>query len=137
MRRREFIALLGAAAGYPLVARAEQAAEVRRIGILLSPTATDPEAPLRLTTFITALQELGWTDRRNLRIDFRQAAAANLRSQAGELVALRPDVLLAIGNPALTAAQQASRTIPTVFVSIAQPVREGFVPNRQTPGGNV
>jgi putative ABC transport system substrate-binding protein len=142
MRRRDFIRLFGGAAAAslilgPLAAHAQQGERVRRLGVLMSPSAGDPEAPLRLATFLQTLQELGWAERKNLRLDFRQAGRANLRSQVAELVALAPDILFVTGNPALTAAQQATRTIPIVFVSVASPLGLGFVQSRAHPGGNV
>ena len=100
MKRREFIALLGgAAAAWPLAARAQQAERVRRIGVLLNSVADDPAAQSRLTAFLQGLQQLGWTDGRNVRIDTRWATtnAAEIRRRAAELVALEPDVILASG----------------------------------------
>jgi putative ABC transport system substrate-binding protein len=142
MRRRDVISLFASAAAAssifgPVSAYAQQGERVRRLGVVVSGGTGDPEAPLRLANFLQALQELGWTDRKNLRIDYRQAGRANLGSQMAELLALKPDILFVNGNLALTAAQQATRTIPIVFVSVASPVGGGFVPNRANPGGNV
>src|SRR5262249_34402611 len=125
MRRREFIALLGSGVtGWPLAARAQQAADrVRRIGVLMSFAADDPEAQ-RLFAFAQELQELGWTVGRNLRIDTRWPASDTDRARkyAAELVALAPDVIVANGVVALGPLQQATRTVPIVFVNVPDPV---------------
>ena len=117
MRRREFITLLGGTAtAWPLVARAQQSERMRRIGVLMKNLAADdPEGLARVTAFAQGLQQLGWTDGRNVRIDARWAAgnADNFRKYAAELVALAPDVFLAIGTPAVVALQQATHTVAT------------------------
>jgi putative tryptophan/tyrosine transport system substrate-binding protein len=139
MKRREFITLLGgAAAAWPLTARAQQPDRMRLIGVLTSQVADDPESMARLTAFIQRLQELGWTDGRNIRIDYRWAAgdAERGRRYTAELAALAPDVILAGGSVNLEALQQATRTVPIVFVHVADPVAGGFVNSLARPGGN-
>ena len=138
MRRREFITLLGGAAAWPLAARAQQAERVRRIGVLMNFSADDAEGQARLAAFLQGLQEAGWAVGRNVRIDLRWGAgdADRFRKQAAELVALAPDVILASGGPAMAALQQATRTVPIVFVNVADPVGTGFVDSLAQPGGN-
>jgi ABC-type uncharacterized transport system substrate-binding protein len=139
MRRREFITLVGgAAAAWPLAARAQQGERMRRIGVLTTLAADDPVSRSRATAFAQGLQELGWTDGRNVRIDYRWAAgdAERFRKYAAELVALAPDVILAAASPSLMALQQASRTVPIVFVQVIDPVGGGFVESLARPGGN-
>jgi ABC-type uncharacterized transport system substrate-binding protein len=138
MERRAFIALLGGAAAWPLAARAQQSDRVRRIGVLMNLAADDPEGQARLAAFLQRLQELGWIDGRNVRIDTRWTAGNNdrFRTYAAELVALAPDVILAATTPGVTALQQATRTVPIVFVSVIDPVSAGFVSNLARPGGN-
>jgi ABC-type uncharacterized transport system substrate-binding protein len=140
MRRREFIALLGgAAASWPLAARAQQGERVRRIGILLPAAADDPVFQARLAAFHQGLALLGWTIGRNVRIDTRWATsnAADIRRHAAELVALAPDVILAHGDTAVGALLQATRTMPVVFPVVGDPVGAGFVDSLARPGGNV
>jgi putative ABC transport system substrate-binding protein len=139
MRRREFITLVGgAAAAWPLAARAQQGERMRRIGVLTTLAADDPVSRSRAAAFAQGLQELGWTDGRNVRIDYRWAAgdAERFRKYAAELVALAPDVILAAASPSLMALQQASRTVPIVFVQVIDPVGGGFVESLARPGGN-
>jgi putative ABC transport system substrate-binding protein len=139
MRRRDFIAGLGTAAAWPLSARAQQPARMRRVGVMLSALATDdPEALARVTAFVQGLQELGWTDGRNVRIDYRWGLgdADRQRRYAAELVALAPDVVVAGGNPALAAFQQATNTVPIVFANVTDPVGAGYVASLARPGGN-
>src|SRR5215467_8675715 len=140
MRRREFISLLGgAAAAWPLAARAQQGERMRRIGVLLASTADDPEYKPRMRTFEQALALLGWTDGRNARIDIRWAGtnAEDVRKHAVELVALAPDVILAgSGTTTVAPLLQATRTMPIVFVVVIDPVGAGFVANLARPGGN-
>jgi putative tryptophan/tyrosine transport system substrate-binding protein len=137
--RREFIGLLGgAAAAWPLAARAQQGERVRRIGVLMHLVANDLEGQARFTAFMQALAQLGWTDGRNVRIDTRWGANdADRRRYAGELVALAPDVILASATPATLALQQATRTMPIVFANVADPVGAGIVESLARPGGNV
>src|SRR5271167_4920256 len=139
MRRREFIALLGGtAAAWPLAARAQQADRVRRVGVLMSRAAGDPEEQARFAGFLQGLQKLGWTDGRNVRIDYRWAAAEADRSRtyAAELVALAPDVILASGSTSVAALLQTTRTVPIVFVNVIDPVGAGYVARLARPGGN-
>jgi ABC-type uncharacterized transport system substrate-binding protein len=139
-RRRQFLTLLGgAAAGWPFAARAQQPGQVRRIGVLMNLAADDPEALGRITAFVQGLQELGWTDGRNVRIDTRWGAgdADRFRRYAGELVALGPDVILSSGTPSVAALQQATRSVPIVFVQAVDPVGSGFVVSLARPGGNI
>jgi putative ABC transport system substrate-binding protein len=140
MRRREFIALLGgAAAAWPLAARAQQGERMRRIGVLMNLAAGDPEGEARSAAFLQALQQLGWSDGRNVRIDYRWAAgdAGHFQRYAEELLALAPDVILASATPSVQALQQATRTVPIVFAIVADPVGAGFVDSLARPGGNV
>src|SRR5262245_1103006 len=129
-RRREFIALLGGVgAAWPVAARAQQGERMRRIGVLMSSAADDPEAPTRVTAIAQGLQELGWTVGRNLSIDYRWGAGdiELFRKYAAELVALKPDVILATAGSIVGAVQQVSRTVPIVFVTTIDPVRGGWV----------
>jgi putative tryptophan/tyrosine transport system substrate-binding protein len=138
-RRREFITLLGgAAAAWPLAARAQQPERMRRIGVLMSLTADDPEGQVRLTAFLQGLQQLGWTDGRNVRIDTRWGAgdADRSRGYAAELVALAPDVILASGTSTMGPLLRATRTVPIVFTQVTDPVGAGFVDSLARPGGN-
>jgi putative ABC transport system substrate-binding protein len=140
MKRREFITLLGGgAAAWPLAARAQQHERVRRIGVLMAFTADDPESPARVTAFAQGLEQLGWTDGRNVRIDYRWVAGDTDRAQryAAELVALAPDVILATSSPAVMPLQQLTHTVPIVFVNIVDPVGAGFVESLARPGGNI
>ena len=138
IKRREFVTLLGgAAAAWPLAARAQQPEQMRRIGVLLGPAADDQDNKVRLAAFQQRLQQLGWTDGHNVRIDYRFAAAnlENYRKYAAELVALAPDVILAPGT-SLVHLLQATRTIPIVFPFAADPVGSGLVESLSRPGGN-
>jgi putative ABC transport system substrate-binding protein len=136
--RREFITLLGgAAAAWPFVAGAQQPERIRVIGVLISTAADDPEGQARIAAFRQGLQELGWTEGRNVRIDTRTAVDADqFRTQAAELVALASDVILAATTPGVAAVQHATRTVPVVFVTVFDPVSAGFVSNLARPGGN-
>jgi putative tryptophan/tyrosine transport system substrate-binding protein len=139
VRRREFISLLGGATAWPLVARAQQPEGMRRIGVLAGgAVASDADTQERNAVFAKSLQELGWVIGRNVRIDFRYGLgdAANVRKYAEELVALAPDVVLASGALALAPLLQATRTVPIVFVAVADPVGAGFVESMARPGGN-
>ena len=111
---------------------------MRRVGVLMTLAADDPESPARVTALAQGLQQLGWTDGRNLRIDYRWAAGDPDRHRifAAELVALAPDVILAGSSPAVTALQQLTHTVPIVFVSVVDPVGAGFVESLARPGGN-
>ena len=137
--RREFITLLGgAAAAWPLAARAQQPERMRRIGVLMPLAADDPQSLRRLTAFVQGLQQLGWTDGRNVRIDVRWAAGDpdRFRRYAAELVGLAPDVILAAAVSSMMPLQQATRSVPLVFVQVTDPVGAGFVASLARPGGN-
>jgi putative tryptophan/tyrosine transport system substrate-binding protein len=139
MKRRKFIALLGGAAAWPLVARAQQPERVRHIGILDILGSDDSEAQERTKVFEQTLQQLGWTVGRNLKIETRQVGsdADRLRRYAAELVALAPDVIVSVGGLPVAPLQQATRTIPIVFVNAPDPVGAGFVQSMAHPGGNI
>jgi putative ABC transport system substrate-binding protein len=139
MRRREFIALVGCAAvAWPRAARAQQPEVKRRIGMLSSLAADDPEASRRLTAFAQGLQELGWTEGRNMRLDVRWIGERTdrLREYTAELIALAPDVIVTPGSQAVAAALQATHTVPIVFVQVGDPVGGGYVESLAHPGGN-
>src|SRR4051794_27472842 len=139
MNRREVLTVLGgAAAGWPFAASAQQPMRMRRIGVLMSLTADDPEGQVRLTAFLQGLQQLGWTDGRNVRIDTRWGAgdADRSRGYAAELVALAPDVILASGTSTMGPLLRATRTVPIVFTQVTDPVGAGFVDSLARPGGN-
>src|SRR6266540_448954 len=139
MRRRACITLLGgAAAGWPLGARAQQPERMRRIGVLLPATADDPEAQARVGAFLQGLALLGWTIGHNVRIDTRWATtnAAEIRRHAAELAALAPDVILAHGTSTVGPLLQATRTLPIVFPVVSDPVAAGYVDSLARPGGN-
>jgi putative tryptophan/tyrosine transport system substrate-binding protein len=139
MKRREFIAGLGGAAAWSLAAWAQQSGRMRRIGMLMGYGEDDPEAKLWLSWFTQALAELGWTDGGNLRMDVRWGAANvdRARIYAKELVDLQPDVILAHTTPMTAALQGETRTIPIVFVNVADPIGSGFVASLPRPGGNM
>jgi putative ABC transport system substrate-binding protein len=139
MRRREFITLLGgAAAAWPMVARAQQPARMRRIGVLNPIPADDPQSQRRMRAFLQSLQQLGWTDGHNAVIETRWGAGdgERLRRYAAELVALAPDVILAVTTSSMVALQQATSTVPIVFVQVSDAVGAGFVESMSRPGGN-
>jgi ABC-type uncharacterized transport system substrate-binding protein len=138
MKRREFITLLGGAAAWPLAARAQQGERMRRVSVLFGLAADDPETQARHTAFVQGLQELGWTDGRNVRIDTRWGAgdADRVRRYVAELVALAPDAILATGTTVMGPLQRATRTVPIVFVNVADPVGAGLVASLAQPGGN-
>jgi putative ABC transport system substrate-binding protein len=136
--RRAFITLLGGAAAWPLAARAQQGERMRRIAVLMPLAADDLEGKARVAAFMQKLQQLGWTDGRNVQIDTRWGAADadRYRSYATELVALAPDVILAATSLAVGRLQEATRTVPIVFVQVADPVGAGFVESLARPGGH-
>ena len=139
MRRREFVTLIGGtAAAWPLAVRAQQGERMRRIGVLMSFSAEDTVAQARLAEFQQALQQLGWMDGRNVRIDVRWSASEpeRIRKYAAELVSFTPDVILASTSPGVAALQQAAPSLPIVFVQVADPVGAGFVASLAKPGGN-
>ena len=139
MKRRQFITLLGgAAAAWPFAADAQQADRVRRIGVLMS-TADDRDGQARVAALQEGLQKFGWTEGRNIRIDYRWAAgdADRMRVYATELVQTMPDVILANGSPIVAALRDETRTIPIVFVAVIDPLGQGFVANLAHPGSNI
>ena len=133
--RRKFITLLGGAAAWPLAAWAQQA---RRIGIMVALPEDDPESKKRLAAFRQALDRLGWSEGRNVHLDYRFApAGARAQQFANELLALQPDVILAFSTPVTAAFQRETRTIPIVFIGIADAVAQGFVRSLARPDGNL
>ena len=138
MRRRKFIAVFAAAAAsWPLAARVQE--RVRRIGVLMASTADDPDFQARIMAFLQGLQQLGWADGRNVRIDTRWATTKpdDIRRHAAELAALAPDVILAgTGTATVAPLLQATRTVPIVFAVVIDPVGAGFVDSLARPGGN-
>jgi putative tryptophan/tyrosine transport system substrate-binding protein len=139
MRRREFIAGLGSAAAWPLAARAQQSDLLRLIGVLMHYLQDDPAAAPDAAAFRQGLTELGWVEGRNLRIDFRWSGGdvGRARTLARELVGLKPDVLLARSTPTTAALKSETSVIPTVFVSVVEPIEQGFVQSLARPGGNI
>jgi putative ABC transport system substrate-binding protein len=141
MKRRAFIRLLGgAAAAWPIVARAQQSDGMKRIGVLMGYAESDREGQIRITAFREGLQKLGWAEGRNLRIDTRWATAGDAEAHprsAKELVALRPDLILSHNTPTTAALLRETRTIAIVFASVSDPVGSGFVASFPRPGGNV
>jgi putative tryptophan/tyrosine transport system substrate-binding protein len=138
LKRREFFSLIGGAASGPLAAGAQQSEQIRRIGVLMAQRSNDPEGQARIAAFQQGLQQLGWTEGRNMRIEIRWYAGndADARKYAVELVALAPDVILASGTASVGPLLQASRAVPIVFVVVADPVGAGFVDSLARPGGN-
>jgi len=136
MQRRQFITLLGSAAAWPLTARAQQ--PTRRVGLLMSQDQNDPEGKARVRAFVDGLQQFGWTDGRNVRIDIRWTAgnAADPDKYAAELVALGPDVIFASASVNVAALQRTTHTVPIVFALVIDPVGAGFVASLARPGGN-
>jgi putative ABC transport system substrate-binding protein len=135
MKRRKFIALAGGAIAMPLAARAQQNERVRRLGVL-QPFAKESPESARIAAFLQELQRLGWTDGRNLQIEYRWEPR-DLRKAAIELVALSPDVILVSTTPAISAMQQATQTIPIVFTQVTDPVSAGFIASLAKPGANL
>jgi putative tryptophan/tyrosine transport system substrate-binding protein len=139
MRRREFIAGLGSAAAWPVVARAQQADSVRRIGVLMQLDENDPLSKSIVSAFTQALADLGWTVDRNVRMDLRWAGGDinRMGALAQELVGLQPNIIVPYGTPATAAVQGKTRTIPIVFASVADPVASGIVARLDRPTGNI
>jgi putative ABC transport system substrate-binding protein len=137
-KRREFISSLGSAAAWPLMARAQQAERIRQIGVLTTNAPADPDAQARHAALLQGLQQLGWTEGRNLRVDARWSAgsAPETRRHARELAVLAPDVILATGSSAVGPLLEATSTVPIVFVIVPDPVGAGFVDSLSRPGGN-
>jgi ABC-type uncharacterized transport system substrate-binding protein len=138
MQRRQFIALLGGAAAWPLVVRAQQNEQVRRIGVLTGTRAEDPDTKGRVAALEQALRQVGWTPGRNVRIDYRFAGgdAATSRKQAEELVALAPDVIVSSGSFSTGTLLRVTHTVPVVFAHVPDPVGSGFVDSLSQPGRN-
>ena len=140
MRRREFITLLGGAvATWPIIARAQQPAAIRRVGVLLNPSENDVEAQRVVTAFREGLAQLGWADGGNLRIDYRWSGGdvGRIRAFAKELVELSPDVIVGYATPSILALKRETRSIPIVFLSVTDPVGQGLVASLAHPGGNI
>jgi putative tryptophan/tyrosine transport system substrate-binding protein len=139
MIRRQFITLLGGAAGWPLAARAQQRERMRRIGVLLDLAEADPEGRTQLEQFRTELSRLGWAEGRNTSLDIRWGAGvtSRMREHAEELVSLMPDAIFANGSPSVGALQQSTATLPIVFATVVDPVGAGFVASLARPGGNI
>jgi putative ABC transport system substrate-binding protein len=140
VRRRQFLTLLGgAAAGWPLAARAQQPDRVRRLGLLANVAETDPEAQAMVGALQQGLKELGWVEGRNLLVDRRWGAGnpGRVATLAKELVGLQPDVIVGYTTPAVLALRKETSSIPVVFVQISDPIGTGFVTNMAHPGGNI
>src|SRR5262245_15912220 len=138
MKRRQFITLLGAAAAWPLAARAQQAGSVRRIGVLMAYPESDPEGHALVAAFRDGLRKLGWMEGHNLRIDIRWATpdVALMQRSAQELVSLQPSLILSQNTPTTASVLQQTRSIPVVFATVSDPVGSGFVAGLAQPGGN-
>jgi putative ABC transport system substrate-binding protein len=138
MRRREFITLLGGAAAWPVAGRTQQTDRMRHIGVLMSTAADDPESRARVRALLQGLQELGWIDGRNIRLEYRwgEGLTDRIRDYAVELVALAPDVIVANGSPAMGPLQRTTTSLPIVFVNVIDPVGAGYVASLARPGGN-
>ena len=139
MRRREFLAALGGAAAWPVVVRAQQLDHVRRVGVVMAYTEKDPNGQLQVTGFRQQLQKLGWTEGRNIQIDFRYAAdnPTRIRELAIELLGMKPDLMVSNSNAVTTILQSEVRSIPLLFISVSDPIGSGFVKELARPGGNV
>src|ERR1700737_1911029 len=139
MKRRDFIALLGGAVAWPLVALAQQPDRLRRIGVVMGDAESDPNAQVQVTAFRQQLQKLGWIEGSNIRIDFRYAAddPRRIRALAVELLGLGPDLMVSNSNLVTTIIQSEIRAIPLVFVSVSDPIGSGFVMDLARPTGNV
>ena len=140
MRRRDFIKVIaGSAAAWPLAAHAQQPERMRRIGVLVGQAENDPDTKARLTGFQEALAKAGWSEGRNVSVDYRFAAgrAEHVEALAKELVALQPDVIIAQGTSVTAALQRESNKIPIVFVTVSDPIGSGFVASLPRPGGNM
>jgi putative ABC transport system substrate-binding protein len=140
MTRREFITLLGGAAGWPVIAHAQQTGRVRRIGVFINLAEGDREGQRGIAAFQDGLRELGWIEGRNIDVDYRWSPGADtsrIRAIAADLVASKPDLILASATEGLAEFSNATRTIPIVFVSVSDPVGQGFVSTLARPGGNI
>jgi putative tryptophan/tyrosine transport system substrate-binding protein len=139
MRRREFIAALGGAAAWPLVARAQQPERMRRVGVLMLYVENDPQGQLRAAAFRQTLESLGWTVGRNLQIDYQWGVGDSdwISAAAAQLLKRAPDVIVANGSSTVRLAQQATSTVPVIFIGSADPVADGIVQSLAHPGGNL
>ena len=139
MRRREFLTLIGAAAGWPMAARAQQAKQLHRVGVLMTVAENDPDSQRRIGAFREGMQALGWVDGQNVTIEYRWAGGqiGRIQQYAEELVALKPDVILANSTPVIGALQKLTKTIPIVCALVNDPVGLGFVASLARPGGNI
>jgi len=138
VRRRRFLTVLGGAAAWPLASRAQQLQPMRRIGVLMNRTVDDSHGQARLAALRQSLQQLGWSEGRNVQIDIRwgEDDPDRLRRDAAQLVALAPDIILASGTLSVAAVQNVSRTLPIAFAAVTDPVGAGFVESLARPGGN-
>jgi ABC-type uncharacterized transport system substrate-binding protein len=138
MQRREFIGLIGSAAAWPHLARAQQPDRMRRIGVLVGSAASDEQGQARNAAFVQSMQQLGWTVGRNMQVEYRWGAgsSSDLHKNATELVAMEPEVIFAGGAASLASLLQVTRTVPIVFAVVPDPVGSGFVSSLARPGGN-
>jgi putative ABC transport system substrate-binding protein len=139
MRRREFITLVGTVATWPLAARAQQSDRMRRIGWLEQAQPDDPAGQARIMSVTKDLEQLGWIVGRNLQIDYRWGVVSPEMAQrlGGELLSLSPDLIMSVGSPGVKALQQATTSVPIVFMFVAEPVDQGFIQSLAHPGGNI
>ena len=139
MKRRDFMGFIGGALVYPATTRAQQSDRIRRIGVLANAEAQDPEWQRQIAAFLDVMKKLGWEDGRNFILDYRFAAGeeGRISAAAKELVALKPDVILARSTPVVKALKPETQTIPIVFVSVSDPVGDNFVATMARPGGNI
>lgn len=139
MRRRDFIPLIGSVAAWPLAAHAQQPNHVRRVSVLLGPAENDPEAKSRVKAFQQGLRDLGWSEPRNIQIDYRFTAGDPdlIKKYVAEMVSMAPDVIVGNSTPVLAALRQATSSIPIVFAGLNDPVGQGFISSLAHPGGNI
>ena len=139
MRRREFLAGLGGAAGWPLVANAQRPERLRSVGVLMNFQEGDAEGKVRLSAFLQRMKELGWSEDRNLKLFYRWSGAdvERMRGFAKELVALAPDLIVGVGTPVVRALAHETSSIPILFTQVSDPIGSGIVPNLARPGGNI
>ena len=140
MRRRTFIAALGGAAAWPLVARAQHWNRMRRLGVMMSFANDDPEGQARVAAVRGGLEALGWVEGQNLRIDYRWTTGSSallLQTNASELVEQMPDAIMVSSTAPTAALRRATHTVPIVFAQVVHPVRQGFVASLAHPGGNI
>jgi putative ABC transport system substrate-binding protein len=139
MRRRQFLGVLGGAAAWPLAVWAQQGEQMRRIGVLTALAESDAEAQLRMAALRQGLESFGWTEGRNIHIDYRWpgGSAERMRTSAAEIVGMKPDVIFAGNSTAVFALKQATSSLPIVFVQVPDPIADGFVASLSRPGGNM